>query len=152
MTAGFINFQQNWYLHALNTYNWDTGGSSFTVLAALTSDSLNNCYLFSIVVFVVLHWGRWQLIVIWSDQAWLQPLSWSEWAWWQPLSCSIIVTRPHWDDLQCWRSRFNVKMLWWCTTQNDGSWSWSLFNVDEGKFCLPLYLMMGWQKSVIEGS
>ena len=80
-------------------------------------------------VVVSLHRGRWQLIVIRSERAWWQPLSWSErvWWWWQPLSCSIIVTRRHWDDRQCWRSRFNVKMLWWCTTQNDGSWS--LFNV-----------------------
>ena len=39
------------------------------------------------------------------------------------------------DERQCWRSRFHVKMLCWCTTQNDGSWSH--FNVDEGKLCLP---------------
>ena len=77
-----------------------------------------------VVVVVLLHRGRWQMIVIRSERAW-----------WQPLSCSIIVTRRHWDDRQCWRSRFNVKMLWYCTTQKDGSWS--LFNVDEGKCCLP---------------
>ena len=88
-----------------------------------------------VVVVVLLHRGRWQIIVIRSERAWWQPLSWSERAWWQPLSCSVIVTRRHWDDRQCWRSRFNVKMLWWCTTQNDGSWS--LFNVDEGKFVPP---------------
>ena len=72
-----------------------------------------------VVVVVILH-----LIVIRSERAF-----------WQPLSCSIIVTRRNWDDRQCWRSRFNVKMLWWCTTQNDGSWL--LFDVDEGKFYLP---------------
>jgi hypothetical protein len=88
-----------------------------------------------VVVVVLLHRGRWQMIVIQSERAWWQPLSWSKQAWWQPLSCSIIVTRRHWDDHQCWRSRFHVKMLWWCTTWNDGSWSH--FNVDEDKLCLP---------------
>jgi hypothetical protein len=80
--------------------------------------------------------GIWQIIVIRSKWAWWQPLSWSKRALWQPLSCSIIVTLWHWYDRQCWRSQFNVKMLWCCTTQNDRSWS--LFNVDEGKFLPPL--------------
>ena len=94
------------------------------------------------VVVVVLHRGIWQIIVIRSERAWWQPLSWSKRAWWQPLSCSIIVTRRHWDDRQCWRSRVNVKMLWWCTTQK-----WRIVVAFQRRwrqiFASPFYAMMG---------